>query len=901
MPKMLLRTKLFVPPTRPNQVPRPHLINLLIEGVQSGRKLTLISAPAGSGKTTLLSQFVARLQRPAAWLSLDESDDDSGRFWTYLITACQSVRAGVGQSALALLEGPPTFPDDTIPTMLINDFVNQDENWVLILDDVHLIRHPSIHESLAFLIDHLPPNLHLVVSTRIDPPWPLPRYRAHSQLIEIRAHDLRFSEEETAVFFNQSMELNLSPEDVAALEARTEGWASGLQLAAVAIQSLLARQSDADVAAFVQAFTGSHRYVADYLLDEVLQRRPEAVQTFLLQTAVLQRLRADLCNAVTGREDGQAMLAALFRANLFVIPLDAAGQWYRYHHLFADLLRARLSQTLPQETVTRLHLRAAAWYERHDFIDDAVRHALAAEAYEQAAALVEREARALMFSGRASTLRGWLTALPQTSFQAHPRLRIYRQWIDLMQERSALSAQFLRDTEAQLHALPPSPENEQLRTELTAVLCRFVAFAGDTTRAIRLAEEALARLPEGEKALRARAHSALAIAHWIEGQAEKAGRAHEACIRLAQTTGNHTLAAHASMMWAMSQTDYGQLHAAAATYRSIIELGTQAGLKIFLPAGQGYIGLAGVHLEWNERETAAAYLQQGMELCRQGGLAGLSTAHAVAARLRQAEGDFPAALAALAQLGETGVDPTGTARHILLSIAMDDLARATRLAGPWMDLLQSENTEPQPPLLIMEIIKVTLAHLHLALGELAQARRLLDEVAATAVPAHRAGRLIELYLLQALVQQEEDNGAVSTAAVATFERALALAASQGYTLLFLEAGTAVVPLLQAVAGQQENPLQPYAQRLLAAFRQHAATISQPGEAAGLVEPLTPREMEVLHRIAAGDSNRAIANALVITVRTVKKHAGNIYGKLNVSSRTQAVARARELGLLSPEA
>ena len=900
MDERILQTRLRMPPLRAILVKRPRLCARLAQNLP----LTLVSAPAGFGKTTLLSQYVTTFPQPVAWLSLDADVDDPARFWTYVIAACRSVVAGLGDAALAMLDTPAALPAETIPTILINELAGRDQALTLVLDDYHAIHDRSIHDSVTFLAEHLPHRLQLVVSTRVDPPWPLARFRARHRLIEIRARDLRFSAAEAAAFFNETMGIPLSPADVATLEARTEGWVAGLQLAALALQALPPRPESDATADFVQAFAGSHLFVAEYLLEEVFTRQSPATQTFLLQTCLLERLHADLCDAVTGLTNGRAMLDTLHRANLFLVPLDSDGQWYRYHHLFADLLQARLSQTLSASEVAGLHLRAAGWHEQHRFIDEAVRHALAARAYEHVAALIEREARAMMFSGRAGTLRGWLTALPQTAFESHPRLQIYRLWIDLMQERTDLSAGSLREKEALLRALPPSPENERLRVELLAVLCRFVAFSGDTDRAVHLASEALAQLPESEAALRARAYSALAIAHWIDGRGQQSRQAHEACMPLALAAGNYTLAAHALLMRGLSQVDDGRLHDAARTYRSILALGDDAGQEIFFPAGQGHIGLAGVYLEWNVLDTAETHLRQGMALCRQGGLAGLSTGHVHSARLHQARGDFAAAVAELAQLGETGVDPSGTARHILLSIALGDRDRAARVAAPWLRLLE-EAAGPRPPLLIQEIALNTLARLHLALGDPDQAAELLDVVEATAGPADRRGRLIEVHLFRTLVAlaRSYDRSLVPSAARRSLERALLLARPAGYTLLFLEECPALVPVLEAIAGRSGAPaaLQHDARRLLDAWRARAgAPTAAAADAAVLADPLTPREREVLQLLARGDSNQAIADSLVITVRTVKKHVTNILGKLGVSNRTQAVARARELGLIASE-
>lgn len=898
----VLPTKLHMPALRPSLVSRPQLIHKLSQRPQG--KLTLVSAPAGSGKTTLICQFVSRLARPFAWLSLDEADNDISRFWRYLIAACQTVQKEVGATLLPLLETAQSLPADTIPSLLVNDIIDQACRCALVLDDYHLIQNLSIHQGVATLLDYLPPEMHIIVSTRVDPPWPLARYRVRNQLTEIRAQDLRFSQEETEAFFNLTMDLNLSAEAAAALARRTEGWAAGLQLAALALQAQPAPEQEMDRAAFIQNFTGSHRYIAEYLIDEIFRQQAADVQTFLLQTAVLERLHPQLCDAVCGRQDSSQMLAALHRANLFVIPLDAAGQWFRYHHLFADLLRARLPQHFSEEEIASLHKRAAAWYQGHELPHEAINHTLAVDDFEGVARLVEQEARPMMFSGQASTLSRWLDALPETAVQAHPRLQVYRLWLDLMQEKVALSPRVLREKENLLSALPPTPENEKLQVELTAVLCRFFAFAGDTARALRLAEEALSHLAEEDKMLRARAHSALAIAYWVNGDTEKAKRAYEQCLALALASGNYSLAAHATMMRATEQADYGQLHAAATSYQSIVDMGLPAGQKIFFPAGQGYIGLAGIHLEWNDLETALNYLQQGMALCRQGGLAGLSAGHTIQARLQQAQGNLQAALKEIDLAGETGTDPTQTARQILLRVAVGDLDGASRLAAPWANIRQHGKDGLQPPPLVLEIIKITLARLYLAIGELPQAEQLLAEVEATAAPAQRNGRLIELFLGRALLRLAQHPDAVSDEAVAAFNRALALARPEGYTLLFLEGGTAVQALLQAASqdATTSDPLKQYAEQLLEAFLGYgnAATPPASGEAAGLVELLTPREMEVLQLVSAGDSNQVIADKLVITVRTVKKHITNILGKLGASNRTQAVARARALGLISSE-
>lgn len=917
----MLRTKLFVPPLRPNLVIRPHLLTQLNQGFQLGHKLTLISAPAGAGKTTLLSQFVAGTQLPTSWLSLDPADDEPNRFWTYFIAACQAVLDGVGESGLTLLSAARPLPADTIPTILINDFVSRDQALVLILDDYHVIQNQSIHKSLSFLLDHLPDTFHLVISTRTDPPWSLARYRARYQLIEIRAQDLRFSYEEAAEFLDQSTGLHLPADAVASLEERTEGWVAGLQLAAIAMQSPHSPLGQDDVVAFVQAFSGSNLYVAEYLLEEVLKRQPEQVQSFLLQTSILDRLNAELCDAVTCRQDSQATLTALYRTNAFVTPLDDQGLWFRYHHLFADLLQARLRQVYPADVIVTLHGRASEWYELNGLTLEAVNHGLAANDFERVAELVKRAARATIFAGQVNTLRQWLEILPDASFRAHPQLAFYLFWIDILQSKADLSEEAIQEQEVLLKSLPSSPENDRLRGDLAAVICRAMALSGRTARGIRLAQEALAKLPADDLASRARANSALAIAHDLEGRAAEAKPAYQACFSQALAAHDYRLAAHTTMARGLVQSHYGRLREAGETFQTIIDMGDgmlSAPVRkaeadslergkdsnVFFPAGQGYIGLGSIYLERNDLEAAEDHLQYGLELCRRGGLDGAFIGRMQLSRLRQAQGDLAGALEEirLSKQASQRVDESNIAtRQIQIALARRDVDGAWRWAAPFVEMLGSKPATRQPPLLFWEILEAIVARVYLAQEDIQQAFQLLDRLQATAGPSKRNGRLIEAHLLRALAYQKQNRGRLTPEAIGSFEHALQLGQPEGYVLLFLEEGPEVVPLLKAVAGRSAaaTRLREYARRLLKAFaeRDEQAAGWIAGQVAGLAEQLTPREQEVLELLAVGDSNQDIADKLVISVRTVKKHTSNIYGKLNVSNRTQAVVYARQVGLL----
>lgn len=900
VPDSLVTTKFYIPPVRADAVPRPRLLRKLVGGVGQPQRLTLIAGPAGSGKTTLLSQFAAQFPKLVVWLSLDDGDNQPSRFWTYLITACQTALEGVGDAALVLLDELQTLPVETIPTILINDLAQHDQVFVLVLDDYHVIHEPSIHEGMSILLDFLPASMRVVLSTRIDPPWPLPRFRARNRLIEIRAQDLRFSRDETGEFLRRTISMDLAADDLAALEERTEGWAAGLQLAALALQSPpTSQEGRRDASEFVQEFAGSHVFVAEYLVEEVLKRQPEDMRTFLLQTSILERLSGELCGAVTNRQDGRAVLDALRRANLFVIPLDDVGRWYRYHHLFADLLRAHLSQTQPGNVLTTLHRRAANWYDRHGLAVDAIRHALAANDLDHVAALVDRVGQTMIFTDQYKSLQEWLEVLPKDSFRMYPRLEIYRVLLELGKGTLDMSEQTLQEKEALIRALPSSPENDSLRLEALVYLTHFLAFQ-NAPRAIAIAQQALPEIPEENLKRRAYLYSALYRAYGMQGNVDEAERAYVESLRLAQAAGHFGMIANTTMIRAFDLCQYGRLDEAARYCQEIIEAASRIGQQASIPAGPAYIGLAGVLLERNDLEAAEANLTRGLDLCRQGGMYGLFTGYAQRARLYQAKGMFSQALEDLDLVERLFQrrEFTLMARLVSIRLATGDVAAATELVGPVLAMIGDSAFAQQLPLVAQEALMLCLARIFIAQGELEQAATTLDQIQATVKPGKRFGRLMEVYLLRALLLQKEHAGYSSPAATASLERALELGEPAGYVMLFLEEGLDVIPLLHAVAsrGATAIRLKRYVRMLLEAFGEEGAA-GAPRAVDGLIEPLTPREMEVLQLLAAGHSNKTIADRLVITVRTVKKHTGNIYGKLDVRRRTQAVARARELGLL----
>jgi LuxR family maltose regulon positive regulatory protein len=898
----LLSTKLYIPPARLNAIARSRLTEKLLTSLNQPGSFVLLSGPAGFGKTTLLSEFVAGLRWPVAWVSLDEGDNDPIRFWSYLITACESVQAEVGESAWVLLQSPQPLPIESVPSILINDFAGLAGDMVLVLDDYHTIQSETIQAALKFLLEHLPGNLHIVISTRIDPPWPLARFRARNQMTEIRAQDLRFSFGESAEFLNRTMDLNLSTEDVAALDERTEGWVAALQLAA------LSMKGRSDIAGFVKGFTGSHVYIAEYLVEEVLKSQPEDVQGFLLKTSILERLNAGLCEAITGCENGQSVLMDLYRANLFLIPLDDEQKWYRYHRLFADLLTYRLKQTLQANEILKLHSLASAWLAQNDLLDEAIHHALMGKDYERAISMVERVARTMMFTGRVNDLRNWLEALPEASFDAHLYLKIYRIWIDLLQGKMDLSEPALLKMETMLRSLPPSPENNTLLKEMIVILSHWVALAGNTTRAIHLSQEALAFLPEGDQAARARVFSALAIAYGTEGDVEKADAAFRECLRLAQASANYTLAAHTMMRGGIWLGYYGKLHQAAGLYQSIIDMGVQTGQKVFYPAGQGLIGLASIYLEWNELESAEKTLQQGMELCIQAGLDEVFTGYILKSRLRQAKGDLAGAMEELQVLERAFPRSdtfTLTIRQIQVRLAMGDTEGASHLALPILDWLGSEakHAPTKPPVVVVEMAEAILSRVYLAQGDIEKALDLLDRLEATARPGGRFGHLIEMHLLRSLALQKQNQGEAPALAIESLGQALALAEPEGYVLLFAEARPDVVPLLIGVMKDPDapDPVKKYARKLLNILSREdkstASLVEDTGPADEMIEPLTDRELDVLRLIADGLKYEEIAKRLYISLNTVRFFVKGIYGKLNVNNRSKAIAQAHQYKLI----
>jgi LuxR family maltose regulon positive regulatory protein len=908
----LLTTKLYLPPERSNRVPRTRLTARLNEA----RPLTLVAAPAGFGKTTLLSQWIPQSQHCVTWLSLDSADNDPIRFWCYVVAALQRLRSDLGAGALVLLQAPQPPPPPIILTELLNDISRFDDQFALVLDDCHAIDEPSIHEALAFLVEHMPRQMRLVLTTRSDPPLPLARYRAGDLLTELRAEDLRFTFDEAAQFLTEVMELDLSAEAMAALEQRTQGWIAGLQLAALSVQG---RQ---DASAFIQAFSGSHRHVLSYLVEEVLNRRPLGTLGFLLRTSILDRLCAGLCDAITGGHDGQAILRKLEQANLFIDPLDDHGHWYRYHPLFAEVLRTRLQQTYADE-LPELHRRACEWYEQHGQLAEAVNHALAAEEWELAARLLERIVKEMVemvaHAGQAQTVLRWLKALPAAVVRTHPTLCFYHATVLMFTSQLDAAEAWLQDAERTVRPGMPPGEAHSILGWVALIRADIARVRGDLASGVVLAHRALELLPESEPLARAVARMNVAHAYLPDGDVtQSAERSAQEAIAPLRGLGNLFATLIAVTNHARLQALQGRPRRAAATYALAEEVAPGGGrLHELLNGASFYIGRGDLLREWNNLDDAEQHLTRGLELVQ--GLLSVdadvvTTGYVALAKLRHARGDLRGGLEVLDEFAQLArkrdffapLVARGEAVRAQLQLASTggDLTAAFR----WAEASELRADDEVLPYL-REAEYLTLARVLMAQHRTGDARRLLDRLLTAAEAGGRIGRAIEILMLQSLALQAQG---ASAQAFRALERALTLAEPEGYVRTFVDDGE----LMREVLGQWrletgrhkdltevQTRLMTYAGKLLEAFTNRATqsgSTNHPAEATvlqtPLVEPLSARELEVLNLIAEGLSNKAIAERLSLATGTVKVHLKHIYGKLDVNSRTQAVARLRELDL-----
>lgn len=916
MSSTLLATKLYLPQPRPNLVPRQRLIERLNAGLS--RKLILVSAPAGFGKTIILSEWVQSIKCPVAWLSLDQNDNNLFRFLTYLTAALQTIDRKIGQAALAMLQSNQPPSTEVVLTTLINEITENSNPHILILDDYHLIEAQSIHEAITFLLDHSPPQTHLVIAGRSDPPLHLSRLRGRDQLIELRTTDLRFTTDETTAFLNQVMGLALSTEDITALDSRTEGWIVGLQMASLSIRSPFSVQGrDAKrTANVVSTITGSHRYILDYFTGEVLLQQPEDIQTFLLQTAILDRLTGPLCDFVTGRKNGQEMLEKLDKANLFIAPLDNERRWYRYHHLFADLLRKQLGRAQP-DLVAGLHRLASEWYENNGLISEAVNHLLAIGDTEEAASIVEGNALAMMDHGELINLASWLDDLPDLVVRSRPLLCVAQAWPMAYAGQAEAVESLLKDAEKTLASfddcIQSKADGKRIRGHIAAIRSHVVGIRGELSHAAELAREALEHLPDEDLMSRGWATHQLGFMLRMNGDLTAAEQAFAEAIHINQAAGHSHIVMLVLCERATLHIHQGKLHRAAATCQEVIAL---AGNYVIergqrLPVtGHAFIRMSDVLREWNDLDAATHYARDGLELCKQWGQAdGILEGYLHLARALQESGDVDGAHNAMQRAKQVANEVSPwfesytAARQAKLWLFQGDNEEVTRWAQTnGMSADDSVSFQYAFNYLVLTRLLITEGQQKKGGGTedaLGLIVKLLDMAESTGANSY----VIETLVLQAMAFQAQGD---YDRALTALERALSLAEPEGFTRVFINEGAPMVKLLREAIIQ--GIAQDYAGKLLDLLKsetrdlQKRRTAIRPSttfviDPSSLTEALTQREYEVMRLISAGLSNQEIAADLYLSINTIKTHTKSIYSKLNVNNRTQAVNRARELGIL----
>ena len=891
----LLKTKLSAPQLRARLVHRPRLLSLMAE--TTSRALALICAPAGYGKTTLLSEWLAGQRHtesaggPAVcWVALDEQDNDPHRFLRYMVAALGAAGSGVGTAVGAMLDTFPPPPFQHLLAALINELNDLTGPIWLVLDDYQFISVDAIHQGLAFFLDHLPSALHLIIATRSDPPLPLARLRARDQLAEIRADQLRFTSDEAATFLNQVMSLALTPEDITQLEARTEGWIAGLQMAA------LSMQGRSDTASFIQAFSGSHRYILDYLADEVLKHQSQEVQHFLMLTSILDRLCASLCSAVAGETEASARdrLDYLDRANLYLIALDSDRCWYRYHHLFADLLKARLRESQP-ELISGLHLRACDWYAQRGLYPEAIQYAFAAADYERAAALIEQHGPAL-WTISDPTILMLASRLPATMLRTRPKLGIYQAWLWIAQGQVEAAAPLLRDLAERLSADGTSSEDVAWMRCVVQVFATYITLMADSTGSTPLPDyHAFDLIPEQDLGLRDTAEVLYAMLLYRNGEPELAADILSGSVRR-DLAGNGVMAILMGVPFlARVRLMQGRLREAADLCQEYLRPIAGSGKRYFYSAGSLAIILGEAEREWNDLERAEAHIREGIRANEPwNSILSDIIGYTELTRVQLAKGDIAQAQETVQKLeqrleGRTfphEMQSEVTALKVRLWLAQGDVERAVQ----WADQLRIEGT----PGTQQELDLLTLARVRIAQGQFMEAQKALDRMAQIPGLDKHQHRQMRMALLRALALAGLNRW---TQAFQSLEACLPLAEANGHVRMFLDLGEPGRALLHAYLGAPAPAHAAYVQKLLDAFPTAplASVIRQ--SATPLADPMTPREQEVLRLIAAGYSNREIAEKLVIAEGTVKHYVHTILDKLQVHSRTQALARARELHLI----
>ena len=899
----LLETKFHVPRRGRGLVPRPRLIEGLTRRAESA--LALVSAPAGFGKTTLLTEWLAEWladapagERCAAWLSLDPRDNDPALFWRYLVTALDAAVPGVGSNSLEQLQSSQP-PAEAVLATLLNDLNAVENDVVLVLDDFHVIEAPEVQDGMAFLLEHLPPRTHLVLAARADPALPLARLRGRGELVEVRAADLRFTPDEAAGYLNGVMGLALTPRDVEALEGRTEGWIAALQLAA------LSMQGRDDVAGFIAGFAGNDRYIVDYLAEEVLQRQPERVRSFLLQTSVLGRLSGPLCDAVTGRDGGRAMLEALDRGNLFLVPLDDRRRWYRYHHLFADVLQAHLLDEQP-DVAPGLHRRASAWHAENGERSEAVDHALAGEDFERAADLIEPAIPELRRNRQEATLRRWLEALPEELFRVRPVMTMgvvaslmTRGDLEGVEERLQEAEEWLDPTNDRAAELVVVDE-EQFRTLPTAISMYRAGTAlvrGDVAGTMTHARRALDLAGADDHLARGAPAALLGLAYWTSGDLDESSRLYVDAMASLERAGYDSDALGGSIALADMRLAQGRLREAMSIFERGLQ-GAEQAQPVLRGAADMHVGLSQVLRERNELDAARKHLQASSELGEHVGLPQNRYRWRVAmAGIREAEGDPSGAIELLDEAERCYVGDFSPDVRPVPAVR----ARVLVAQGEWraaLDWARDRGLSADDELsYLREFEHVTLARALLARytaerdeRSIREAAALLERLRSAAEYGGRTGSLLDVLVVQSLASQALG---ATAAALTSLRRALTLAEPEGYVRIFVDEGPPMASLLRAVA--KDGDAGDYVRRLLAAF--DTTVVSRP-VSQGLVDSLSVRELDVLRLLGSDLDGPDIARRLFVSLNTVRTHTKNIYAKLGVNNRRAAVRRAVELDLMA---